>query len=179
MEWLETTYKIMEIVAILGGGSWAYFQFFKGRTLKRRMNVSLRAQIVERQSRRYVLASLCATNVGMREIDLDVEVCRGFLLMDKATGPATDWIPLARFQILGNQVRMEPNEKVDEEILIPIPGTPRSALKVEVFIGSKARQNLKDTTKNAAWSASAVVTPSAGEGGGHGSDDSRHSKEGD
>jgi hypothetical protein len=165
---LEDIERIAQIAAILVGGLWAYFRFFKARTLKPRLGLHLSAHLVQTDSRKYVHVFVSAKNLGITRIDLDLTKCRGFLFLDRGSGPRTEWSMLAYFPILQNHEWIESDEEDSEEQLIPLPGFPRGAMKLEIFVCSKGYYH------PAAWEASTIVIATEGENG-HGTDYGRQS----
>ena len=169
---LEDIERIAKIVALALGGLWAYYRFFKARIIKPRLTIRLHAHIVQMGERKYVHKFISVKNLGFTRIDLDLTKCRGFLFLDKGSGPRAEWSMLAYFPVLKKHEWVESNEENSEEQLIPIPGSPRAAMKIELFVCSTGGE------QSAAWRASTIVTSATEGEQGHGSDDSWHSSKG-
>ena len=168
---LEDIERIAKIAALAVGGLWAYFRFFKARTLKPRLSIHLNARIIKMGARKYVHTFISVKNLGFSRIDLDLRKCRGFLFLDRGSEPRVEWSMLAYFPVLKNHEWVESNEEDSEEQLIPIPGFPSAAMKIEVFVCSRGGE------QSAAWGASTIVTSTTEGEQGHGADDSWHSSE--
>jgi hypothetical protein len=51
VEWIATIKDVAEIIAVFVGGAWAYFNYFRGRTYKPRIELSLQAEFLKDDSR--------------------------------------------------------------------------------------------------------------------------------
>jgi len=168
---LEDFERIVKITAVTVAGLWAYFRFFKARTLKPRLTISLRANIKQTASRKYVHTLISIKNLGLTRINLDLDKSRAFLFYDKGTGRMVEWSMLSYFPIIKNHEWLEPDETALDEQLIPIPVFPPYAMKLEVFVCSKGGGNAP------AWTTLTIVTSAKDGGSDYGTDDCRCSSE--
>ena len=70
-DWVDTAQGIASIaqaLAILVGGIWAYFKFFRGRTFARRAEVALEASVVSSGVEEFLKVAVNLRNTGASKI---------------------------------------------------------------------------------------------------------------
>jgi hypothetical protein len=75
-EWTEIAKgvaAIVQIVAIVVGGSWAYYKFVRGRTFKPRAEVDIAASIVETNGEKGISLSVSFHNTGLIYIEFPTD----------------------------------------------------------------------------------------------------------
>jgi hypothetical protein len=163
---LEDAERLVKIAAVIVGGVWTYFKFFRGRTFRPRLTIHLAVRFSPAEDRLYTHVRVGVSNLGMGVILFDQENCQGFLFVERGRGGRTEWIVVSSFPVLRDHERIEPGEEIAEEKLLPIPRFPRVALKVEVFVAAKGHKE-----RAPAWSAETFAVHPRVDGGAHGSED--------
>lgn len=130
---------IVTVVAIIGGGIWAYYRFVKARKLAPRVNIDITGRTFVKNRTLFLVISSRLNNVGNIRINLNQ---RGtgvrlysFQFMDDVeeaeTSPA---VRLATFPVFGNCTWIEPLESVLEERLVEIQYSDHTALGIELRV---------------------------------------------
>jgi hypothetical protein len=151
---------------VVVGGVWTYFKFFRSRTFRPRLSLGVATDLRSAEDRVYLHVRVSVSNRGMAVIPFDSANCQGFLFVERGTEGKPEWTVAGSFPVLVGHGRIEPDEEIVEEKLLPIPRAPRSALKVEVFVAAKgARESAP------AWSAETFAVHPHAPGGTHGTED--------
>src|SRR3989442_15004843 len=76
MKWsnlIDNAQKIGNLIAVLVGGLWVYFNYFRGRTFYPRLQLELTGRIVRRGGSNYVLVTMQLKNTGLSRVDIEQE----------------------------------------------------------------------------------------------------------
>jgi hypothetical protein len=162
--WVETAKgvgDIVQAVAILVGGIWAYFKFVRGRTFAYRGQLSIEGKWVQRGSFSAVHAHVIFENTGASQIPLSdkVKIVRAYATTaaNWEGGHGVDWKePLLTSPVFTEHAWVEPKEPIEDDVLLPIPrhidSTSVFAYRVESVVGSKRRRG-----KAMKWTAHGLV----------------------
>jgi hypothetical protein len=147
--------SVLTSLAILAGGVWAYFHYFKGRTFHERLEPSITGEILDQQSYSLLRITLKVCNVGLSKIPILQEgsALRFFSLNSVMPESVTEapWLRRRTFSIMEGHDWVEPGEVVYDEYLFALPERP-VAMKAEVVLVSKKHR----------WVARAVITHAPG-----------------
>lgn len=163
----EVVYHLVAAVALVIGGGWAYFKFIKNRTLKPRLAVKVEGRIItgsdslgtqggsEASTATRLVARCGAENVGLREVTLGKEgtALRIYFHGVESVGSAeraalADWQWLDSWPVFESRDSLEPDEPVEEQLLIELPRKGFAALRLELVVHSPPEN---------AWEVSEVV----------------------
>ena len=153
---------IAQIIAIFVGGSWAYFNFVRRRTLHRRAELNIHADVLPSDNPTILRVAIMFRNTGLAVVRLesDAKVCRLFAVSGRhPAGTANiDWGErLATIPILNDHRWVEAQETINDEHLIALPdlkdGIQYRAYKVIAFVAAQKRPLRRSTI---GWTAVAV-----------------------
>lgn len=140
---------------VIGGGSWAFFRFVRHRTLKLRLALSVEGDIVRDAGRLRLTARSRAQNIGLREFPVSRE---GTTLQlyghgvetaePDSEGTLADWRELGTWRAFEGRSVLEPDEPVEDQLLIELPDSGYVALKLELLVNSGVGRS---------WEATEVV----------------------
>jgi len=146
--------KLFTIAAIIVGAIWTYFNFFRGRTYRTRLEPEVSGKVVTLNGLSHLMTTMSLKNVGLSRVDIEQK--GSALQVLSYNGPVSKehvmsatWEALAAFPIFESHQWIEPGETVKEERLIAIPTSGRKAFQLQLHIVSK---------KQLSWRAMAVVT---------------------
>ncbi len=165
MDWsqLDSVQKIAQIVAIVIGGLWVYFNSLRGRVFVPRLQVELSGKLLRSGATRYVLATLQVKNVGSSIVRIDPGPTGLKLTPLRAKAGASEPESLIReeeqttaFSVLDKHIirrrttenglevveveekkikAIEPGVAVNEQKLIFVPHDKHDAFALELRIG--------------------------------------------
>ncbi|HEX8158991.1 MAG TPA: hypothetical protein VF526_16520 [Solirubrobacteraceae bacterium] len=173
-QWVEVARGvggIVQVVAIVVGGSWAYYKFAKGRTFKPRAEVGLDACIIEADGVAALSVSAKFRNTGLAYVDLpplkgrDDDGLRVLRIWgtDAATpgtnpywGDTGDELIVA--DVFEGHDGCEAGETLVDHLLLPVPSGPEGpwlAYRVELLVVSPTR--IGPTGRPRPWITTTVV----------------------
>lgn len=153
---------IAQIIAIFVGGSWAYFNFVRRRTLHRRAELNIHADVLPSDNPTLLRVAIMFRNTGLAVVrfESDAQVCRLFAVSRRhpAETASMDWGErIATIPILNDHRWVEAQETINDEHLIAIPeskdGIQYRAYKVIAFVTAQKRPLRRSTI---GWTAVAV-----------------------
>jgi hypothetical protein len=135
--------NIFTIAAIAIGAVWTYFNYFKGRTYRMRLEPEISSNIKHINGVIYLLAIARIKNVGISKIDLLKQGSALSLELGK-TRTAAPWPSAmkwsqesASWEVFQEDTLIEPGETVQDKWLIEIPKSEHSAAQLKLRIRSK------------------------------------------
>jgi hypothetical protein len=136
---LDNLQKFFTILAILVGGVWTYFNFFKGRTYTPRLEPKVSGRVATIDGLTYLIATSQLKNVGLSQLDIEQ---RGTALIvygyKSVTNPARTTTPdadeLAKFAVFADHFWIEPGEAIEEQRFIVVPDPEYIAFRLELRI---------------------------------------------
>lgn len=143
---LDVAEKILKIVAYIVGAGWVYFNFFKGRTYRPRLETRVSGQLCRRGSPELVQVTFEVKNVGLSKVDV-AQTGTAMRLLAYDPDTAGGWRHLQTLDILVRHGWIEPGEVVIEQALHAVELTKICAVKVEIVI----------TGETTMWEASAIL----------------------
>jgi hypothetical protein len=153
---------IVQVVAILVGGAWAYFKFLKGRTFANRLELAVTGTQVEDQEYAGIVVATSVKNDGLSQVrfldDLKVVSVFGLRASQWIPGMDQDWgKQLMIFTVLDGHEWIEAQETITDQVLVAVPDDsdrtdPWMAFRLVLRVASEGRGG-----KRLKWTASAVV----------------------
>jgi hypothetical protein len=164
-EWEEVSnilQKIAATFAFVVGGGWVLMNYIRNRTHVPRLQIEVKAEIIELDRQRYLLATISVKNLGLSVITLPEPIetgagPRGSALLvspvvddgEVADIVDTRWGEVRAFDVLTHHTSIEPGLSIDEQRLVHLPWAGYHAYSVRLRILAH-RQS---------WSAVAIVVP--------------------
>jgi hypothetical protein len=144
---------VVQILAFIAAGWWAYFKFVKGRTFQESLTPAVSGRFVSLDGVTYLVVSIQIKNVGSSKIDFNRDGSALILFEYIPTsGQEIHTVAdkrLTSFDVFKpNERYIEPNEIVEIQRFIAIPGQLKAAYRLEVEILSKS---------GFTWSATTIV----------------------
>lgn len=124
----DTVYRMIASIAIIVGGSFAYFQFVAGRTLQKRLELTVSGSVEHAQGFVYLSVDAVARNIGNSRVAIEGE--RNLLEVAGhnlcAAEPVTearqaDWHKVSGWPVMAHTEALEPQEQATESLLLQIP----------------------------------------------------------
>lgn len=149
----DTAQKIAATAAILGTAGWAYFKFVRGRTFRRRLELTISGEVRRRPGIVYLLTNSTVKNIGLSKFEIDHEKS-GLRVMTHVSEDAVaaarlvEWRPLSTWSVFEEQRLLEPSEPAAEELLIEIPDEGFLAFKLQLWVSSIHEES---------WEVTAIV----------------------
>jgi hypothetical protein len=161
LNWTKLAQQIVQTLAILIGGIWAYFKFIRGRTFASRAEVSVKGTLFSLEDRQIIKATVFVRNTGASKITVEKQgkVIRlyGAKLLE-ASAPI-EWIQLRIDPIFESHGWIESQEIITEELLLPVStahdeDVSRSAYKLEALVFGKLG---RFSRKGVKWSGDTII----------------------
>jgi len=151
---VELLKNVCEIAAIITGAIWTYYNFFKGRTYRLRLECEVDGSIETYSGRAQLKVVVKARNVGLSKVLVDQ---KGTILqLHSAVPPNTvpSW-PCqvtwsnepAVFDVFKDHPSIEPSEPIEDQVLVELPDDNAPAYKL----------TLKVLSKKVSWTARNIV----------------------
>ena len=144
----------VQVFAICAGGCWAYFKFVKARTFQQSLTPGVVGRFVKLDGMVYLIATVQMKNVGSSRIDFDRDasalILYEYIASSASAVHAVIDKRLTSFAMFEAQKEryVEPNEAIEIQQFILVPGQPRLAYRLEVDIFS---------TSGFIWRAMSIV----------------------
>lgn len=125
LDTLDILLKILNALAILIGGFWAYIKFIKGRLFHPRLELNLEGQLLKNNNISHLLLRYEVKNVGLSKVNLNtdnsgIRVRRYYPQLDSMEIENVKWIHLGSFPIFEKHKWIESGETIKESILLSI-----------------------------------------------------------
>lgn len=131
----------VQMAAFIAGGWWAYFKFIKGRTFKESLVPAVSGRFVSIDDVQYLIVATQIKNVGLSKIEFNREGS-ALIIFEYNTSSETEIHTvvdnkLGAFDVLNEKDKyIEPNEIIDDQRFIAIPGPLKIAYRLEIQIAS-------------------------------------------
>lgn len=142
-ELLDILVKLLTALAIIGGGIWTYFHYFRGRLYYARLELGVDLELRSKGTSYYILVISHVKNVGLSRVDLDRDAS-GVTLDEYDENRVIDGIRTAEsveigvFDIFENHKWVEPNESISDLRLVMAPRLSQVAFRAAVrVVGSR------------------------------------------
>jgi hypothetical protein len=134
---LEVAQKALTILALLAGGVWGYYKFFKGRVFRIRLEPTISGRVLPLNNSTYLLVTISLKNVGLSKVDLEQEGTGLRLSTHKAVPRLddpieADWSHLTTFPVFREHAWIEPGETITEDRMFVVPGIDHFAFQLVI-----------------------------------------------
>jgi hypothetical protein len=134
---------VVQVLAFCAGGWWAYFKFTRGRTFQERLTPGVTGRFVSLDGVIYLVATIQIKNVGSSKIDFNHEVSAlvlyEYIASSDAEIHAVADKRLTSFTVFKKGARyIEPNENIEVQQFIAIPGPLKFAYRLEIEVFSNS-----------------------------------------
>jgi len=145
---------IAETLGLVIGGLWAYYKFFKGRTFRPRLELTLGGRAWQAKHVTHVTASVQIKNVGLSKLELSQEgsglrVFSHALARPPDTPAVVEWKRQITLPVFEKHKWIEPGETISDQTLIALAHNDHSAVKLELRIVSNGIE----------WNSLTIVEP--------------------
>jgi hypothetical protein len=165
---LENLQRVFTILAIIVGGLWAYFRFFKGRTYKPRLEPTISGTVTCKNSMSYLVTTVRIKNVGLSDQKIhQAGTSMKIYIFSSSMIPAADgsnpgaelpeWDHVATLPILKHHRWVEPGETVEEQELVLVSGCDHSAFRLVLTL--VAGGNYWEVPRIVTWAAKGEAHP--------------------
>lgn len=142
---------IVETVAVIVGGFWAYYKFFRGRTFEARLELAISGRASEAKGVTNVLISVQMKNVGLSKVGISQE---GSAIRVFTTDPAkaegvAEWQRAITVGVFEKHGWIEPGETITDQALISVAGIGHKAIKLELRLVGNHME----------WNALSIIEP--------------------
>lgn len=143
------------IIAIGAGAVWAYFNFFKGRTYRSRLEPKVSGKVISRNGTFYLIVTAQLKNVGLSDVRIDQKgsALRVFAYTVgecPAKARSVEQSRLLTLSVFEDHGWIEPGELIEDQRLIAIPDVEHVALQVKLRLVSNKIE----------WNSAAIIEPS-------------------
>ena len=146
--------SIATTIALIIGGIWAYFNFFKGRAYHHRLEPKIMCKTFKRDGAYYLLTISQLTNVGLSRVDIE-QKGSGLRILNykpeaarRMLGEDAGWQHLVTYPVFTKHKWIESKETIEDPFLIELRDSSAVASKLELRIVS---------TKKLNWATSTIV----------------------
>jgi hypothetical protein len=137
--------NLFTIAAIIVGGIWIYFNFFKGRTYRMRLEPEVSGKVVTLNGLSHLVVTASLKNVGLSNVEIEQEASALQLLSYEVPVSTTvvlsaAWEDVTAFPVFESRAgvkpgevidqRIEPGEVIEDERLIMVPSNERMAFQL-------------------------------------------------
>jgi hypothetical protein len=165
-EWVEIAKgvaAVAQVIAVVVGGTWAYFKFVRGRTFSKRLELAVEGVLIGRDNDYAVIVTASLRNPGLAVVALS-ETAKSTYLYGLA---ATDWLSDASVE-WGTHLRVTPlfeehewieaEEVITDRVLVPVPApTDPSGTWLAFLVTAIVARSPGTFRKGLAWNAATVV----------------------
>jgi hypothetical protein len=161
---VELLKNSFEIAAIILGAIWTYFNFFKGRTYRPRLECNVDGSVHTDSGRPLLKALTKVKNVGLSKVRIDQEgtILQLFSSVRQNSIPSfpcqVTWNDRpAVFDVFKEHKWVEPLETIEDQVLIELPDDRTSDYKLNLKVLSK-RIWWKVLSNGISWTARSIVS---------------------
>ena len=155
VDWSQIASNLLTAAALIVGGFWTYFNFFRGRVYGHRLDLTVTGEYGEAGDGRYLTLRLTAKNIGLSRFVLKegASVLRvsaspaGAYLGDRGTYRAY-FVHAASFAVLRDTNWIDAGETVGDQLVLAVPEDNGGLWEVELVVVS---------TTGIGWKARAVI----------------------
>jgi hypothetical protein len=119
---IEDVSKIFTILGIVIGGTWVYYNTFRGRTYRQRLELEISSRAVERQDLIYIHARAVLKNVGLSRVPLKREGTVFIISQHSHTLEAPcrvfNWRDISITRVFDKHKWIEPGEVIPDDVLV-------------------------------------------------------------
>jgi len=155
---LDIVDKVTKVVALLIGGAWAYLNYVRGRTFKKRLELKISAKEVRSKAGLLLSGAAQIKNVGLSKFPIEQKGTailffdlRPSAPTDQPTEPTEENVGVR--EVFKDHAWIEPGETIAEDFLLQIPeNKERLAMKLD----------LRVVAAHIEWNANCIVELGSG-----------------
>jgi hypothetical protein len=154
---LEDVEHLLSSLGIIAAGIWAYYNYFRGRTYRPRLEPEISTSMMGDRDCCYLMIRVTVKNVGLSRVDIKqagtvLTVFAG-TVPAPLTGPRElEWLEVRFVTVLSKHAWIEPGEEIEDEHFLALPAIPFPAYRLDLRITSPVGQT---------WNAGTVATRKA------------------
>lgn len=146
--------NVMTIIAVGVGGVWAYFNFFKGRTYRSRLEPKVSGKLISRNSANYLVVTAQLKNIGLSDVRINQEgsAIRVFayaVVEHTSKAHSVQQSRLITLPVFEEHGWIEPGELIEDQRLVAIPDIEYVALQTQLRLVSNKIE----------WNSAAIIEP--------------------
>jgi hypothetical protein len=150
---ISTFESIVTTLAIIVGGLWAYFNFFRGRTYKPRLEFNIDGSLTHRKQEDVLFISIIAKNIGLSHVP--IQQYGSGLRLEKLTISDGESLPkralIGTYAVFEKHSWIEPSEAISEEQVLVANSLEESTL------GYRVTLRVVTTRSKAAWEQHKII----------------------
>jgi len=134
---LDYAEKVLKVLAYLVGGTWVYFNYFKGRTHQPRLEVKVALLKINDQKPGLLRVVAQAKNVGLSKVELSEKGTAVLIQGHDASSAVMDWKHLHAYPIFTERHHwIEPGVTIEDQLLVSVDATTYDAFRAELSLNS-------------------------------------------
>ena len=142
------------IIALGVGSVWAYFNFFKGRTYRSRLEPKVSGKIISRNGAYYLIVTAQLKNIGLSDVKIDqkgsaLRVFAYTFAERPSKARSVEQFRLITLSVFEDHGWIEPGELIEDQRLIAIPDVEHVALQIRLRLVSNGIE----------WNSAAIIEP--------------------
>jgi len=174
---IDVLQKVFTIIAIVIGGFWTYFHYFRGRVYRSRLKLDVSGNVVCREEANYLIATVKLENIGLSKADIKQEgtALRIYACNIKINNTTNedyrlDEKRIATCSIFKDHAWIESKEIIKDQLIISIPTDKKIAffrldLRIVVkkmsfykkLFKRKKNKEKKKEEKGISWQSTEVI----------------------
>jgi hypothetical protein len=141
------------ILGVIVGAIWAYFNFFKGRTYKPRLEPKVSGKIISKNETFYLIITVQLKNVGLSDVDIIQKgtALRVFSYLpsgtDKSVTSTIKQNRVVTLSVFEKHGWVEPGELIEEQNIVALPKDESVAFQI----------NLRIVSNGIEWNSVAII----------------------
>ena len=130
---LDLFEKVLKIGAYLVGAAWVYFNYFKGRTYKARLEVRITGEVLPDSPTKLARLTTLIKNIGLGKVEL-LESGTG-VRVEGYDVAAEEWTHINTYPIFDKgAVPVEPDEPLENQLLVELGTADFAAYRAQIFV---------------------------------------------
>jgi hypothetical protein len=122
--------QIITSLAVIVGGTWAYFKFARGRTLRPKLSIEMSGQWLKAGRKHWLQVRIKVTNIGTSKVALEQEgtwlEVKALAANQSSPPDYADWNSAEKYEVLDDHAWIEPGETVSDDLMLnlgirPVP----------------------------------------------------------
>lgn len=144
--------NVATVIAFGAGAVWAYFNFFKGRTYRSRLEPTVSGKLISRGDANYLIVTAQLKNVGLSNVRIDQKGSALRVFAYTVGGHASkarsvEQSRLITFSVFEDHGWIEPGELIEDQRLVAIPDIEYVALQIKLRLVSNKIE----------WNSAAII----------------------
>jgi hypothetical protein len=120
--WTDAIGKIITGLAVIIGGTWAYFKFVRGRTLRPKLSIEMSGQWIKTGRKHWLHVRIKVKNIGTSKVALEQEGTwlEVSVLAESQSSPPdyANWKSAEKYEVLDDHAWIEPGETVSDDLML-------------------------------------------------------------